>query len=131
MSRLVVYRVEHVRTGDGPFGAESSQALRDAMSAHCARWPALIAEIHELCPEFRPDYHFCGLLRLSLVNEWFGPFQQELTAAGFSVFAYEPLVSNVLRSSDESQVAFARYAPTPRRQLPWPALAPTQLTLFA
>lgn len=131
MSRLTVYRVEHVRTGNGPFGADTTQAMRDALSAHCARWPALIAEIHELCPEFRPDYHFCAVRRLSLVNEWFGPFQQELTLAGFSVFAYYPLATNVLHSADESQVAFARYGPTPRRQLPWPALAPTQLELFS
>lgn len=131
MSRIVVYRVEHVRSGNGPFGTDSSQALRDAMSEHCARWPALIAEINALCPEFRPDYHFCAVRRLSLVNEWFGPFQQELTAAGFAVFAYEPLASNVLPSSDEYQVAFARYAATPRRQVPWPALEPPQLTLFA
>ncbi|MDF7815287.1 hypothetical protein [Hymenobacter sp. YC55] len=120
MSRLTVYRVEHPATGRGPFSSSCPEALRDAISAYCGRTGAFLPEVHVDCPGFEPGYHYCGVWPLSKVNEWFGPFREQLLAEGFVLMAYDPLPTNVCSSPSEHQVGFAKYEATPRRQLPWP-----------
>lgn len=133
MSRLSVYRVEHPASGYGPFGSDSPEALRDAISDYCARQGAFLPEAHEDCPGFVPGYHVCGVWPLSKVDEWFGPFRAQLLAAGFVLVVYEPLLSNIVRSRSHHQIGFPRYEATPRRQLAWPEpdMELAELSLYA
>lgn len=133
MSRLTVYRVERPATGLGPFSPSCPPVLRDAISDYCGRHTAFLPEAHMDCPGFAPGYHFCGVVPVEKVNEWFGPFRAELLEAGFVLMAYEPLLRNTVSSLSEHQVAFAKYEATPRRQLPWhePVAELVQLRLLA
>lgn len=124
MSRLIVYRVEHVLTGNGRWPA--GHPARAGLDARCARRASLGRNAALDCLGFQRGYHYCGVETLTQLAEWFGSFRAQLLASDFALYEYQPLLTNLLRSTSGSQVAFPKYPATPRRRLDWPAqLIPT------
>lgn len=116
MARVTIFRVEHTESRLGPFGLDNP--IRDALSDHTSRNPLELPEADEDCQGFT-DRHLCGVHDRHLLDTWFGPFKEQLLAAGYGLFEYQPLERNVLTSASGLQVAFQPYAATPRTQLDW------------
>lgn len=94
-------------------------ALGEAVADHAERFPPPMGQGGD-CPRFVAGTHLCAVSRIELIQEWFGPFRQQLLAAGFGLYEYRPLRRNIVRSRSGTQVGFAPYPASPRRAVFWP-----------
>lgn len=103
-----VFRVEHSRTGEGPYN--SASALHDMAYAHCdAAHPNLWHDFED--PYSITRDHFFAFDSREALDSWFDGWHRQLAARGFVVTTYRVPADRVIHG--RKQVVFERVAATP------------------
>ncbi len=121
---MLVYRVEHVKTGTGPYVScmlprKAKLLARKLNDAHgmCDDHPSIRIDIHngDFWGKFSRK-QYCGFTCIENLLQWFAGYTHLMGEYGFVIRVYE--AKNINFTSSGKQIAFAKSRAKKLREIP-------------